>query len=205
MKRTAIVFVAVTMAFIAWIMIVGVNSYDAKWQQIENITDCVVWNETPQLSDTMTWTGVCKDGHTSGSGKLVWRFMKKDAWVERNYTGEMANGKKNGHGVEMHPDTGGRYVGSWKNGKKNGHGVYMNLDHTRYEGGFLDGQFEGHGKLWFENSKYTGKFKNGEFHGRGILRYTPSKFCDAEWNSNEFVTAYKSGEGVCERAAEIGE
>ena len=39
-----------------------------------------------------------------------------------------------------------------------------------YEGEFVNNQYEGEGKYYYENGDiYIGNFKNGHFHGQGMI------------------------------------
>ena len=48
---------------------------------------------------------------------------------------------------------------------------YATQEHPLYRGGFKNGQYHGHGTLYWPGSsllRYVGRFKNGKRHGRGI-------------------------------------
>jgi hypothetical protein len=63
----------------------------------------------------------------------------------------------------------GVYLGHWWMGKPNGFGIFINGT-VRYEGGFIDGTFTGHGILMIENQyRYDGYFQMGEKHGNGVM------------------------------------
>ena len=49
------------------------------------------------------------------------------------YVGDVANGKRHGHGVYYY-DSGDKYTGAWDNGKQTGHGVYIYANGDRYVG-----------------------------------------------------------------------
>lgn len=61
------------------------------------------------------------------------------------YSGEYQNGKMHGQGTLEDSRTGIKYTGTFNNGKITGFGKYKFLDGSEYEGGFLDGKFEGDG------------------------------------------------------------
>ena len=65
------------------------------------------------------------------------------------------------------------YLGEYKNDIPNGKGIkYYKNGNILYEGDFINGKFEGNGKLFFENSFYCiGKYKNGLRNGKGKIYY----------------------------------
>jgi hypothetical protein len=116
----------------------------ARWQRLQNDPGCEVWNKGPQPQETVTWSGPCADGKTTGHGVLVWRFHKDGAWQSSHYEGDMQAGKPHGHGIYVWPN-GDRYDGDWRDGDRQGRGVYVWADGTRYEGPFVDGRMQGVG------------------------------------------------------------
>ena len=92
-------------------------------------------------------------------------------------------------------EDGGYYIGQFKNNKINGNGiVYDKNNEEVYEGEFVDGKREGHGKYYIsEEYYYEGEFKNNEFHGKG-------EFISVKENrtiiSANFEKGKKNGEGV---------
>ncbi len=151
------------------------------WQQLENNSNCKVWNDNPKQDEIVTWTGDCLDERTSGEGTLVWRYFEDGEWKEGTYTGLMSNGRAHGHGVVVYWDTGGGYEGDWKEGKRHGYGVIMFASGDRYEG----------------------EFKGGKWYGRGTLTIEGGSWCDAEWNDEKIVERYAGSGGVCEDWLEI--
>ena len=70
---------------------------------------CKIWNPQPQPNESVTWSGLCKDGFASGKGVLHWTENGKP---DLEFDGEYANGKRNGFGVMITPD-GQRSAGEW--------------------------------------------------------------------------------------------
>ena len=70
-----------------------------RWQQVENKSNCAVWNAFPKPNETGTWSGACANGKAQGRGTQVWRYLEDEEWKESKYTGEMKNGKEHGRGV----------------------------------------------------------------------------------------------------------
>lgn len=58
------------------------------------------------------------------------------------YVGDVANGKRHGHGVYYY-DSGDKYTGNWNHGKQEGHGVYVYANGDRYVGEWLSGKHNG--------------------------------------------------------------
>ena len=86
------------------------NQASPDWITTSN-KPCKVWNPTPQPNESVTWSGVCKDGFATGKGILFWTENGKP---DVEYDGEYVNGKRNGHGVMIFPD-GKRVEGYWVN------------------------------------------------------------------------------------------
>jgi hypothetical protein len=72
---------------------------------------CKIWNPEPQPTESVTWSGPCKNGLASGKGILHWT---EDGKPDAEFDGEYANGKRNGFGVMITPD-GKRTEGDWAN------------------------------------------------------------------------------------------
>ena len=80
----------------------------------------------------------------------------------------------------------GYYTGDVKNGKPEGHGTFAYWDNDdiysmEYVGEFSDGTFNGSGKETEKDSEngiirvYEGQFKNGNYNGYGVLTITDTK------------------------------
>jgi len=65
----------------------------------------------------------------------------------------------------------------FRNSKKNGHGGYKWADGSYYDGNFVNGVFEGHGKYFFADlgKTYTGEFKNANMEGFGTELWQDDK------------------------------
>jgi hypothetical protein len=70
---------------------------------------CKIWDPEPQPNESVTWSGLCKDGLASGKGILRWT---EDGKPDAEFDGEYTNGKRNGFGVMITPD-GQRIEGEW--------------------------------------------------------------------------------------------
>lgn len=80
---------------------------------------------------------------------------------------------------------------------KNGAGVYAEIDGSRYEGQFVNGRFEGEGKVFFgEELDYAGQFRNGLRHGQGKA-WANGHVYEGEWVNGrpegEFTISFANG------------
>jgi hypothetical protein len=80
------------------------------WIETTN-NHCKVWNPEPQINESVTWSGDCKDGYASGKGVLKWTLNGKPDIV---FEGVYDKGKRNGPGVITTPE-GQRFQGLWMN------------------------------------------------------------------------------------------
>jgi hypothetical protein len=142
---------------------------NSKWQQLENIPDCRVWNDEPRLNESVTWTGICRNGHTEGEGELLWYVPKEGAHEKHIYVGHMVRGKLHGYGIYAWPD-GSRYDGMWKEDNRHGKGVYTQPDGARYDGQWKNDYWHGMGTTFdtFGNKIYAGGWVDGQRSGYGV-------------------------------------
>ena len=80
------------MKYSHWIVILcfiltpmGVNA--GQWFKTDK-TNCKIWNLISQTTDTVTWSGECVNGYTSGFGTEVWykngkEFKPKEKKLKR--------------------------------------------------------------------------------------------------------------------------
>ena len=64
--------------------------------------------------------------------------------VTQGYTGDMKNGKRDGHGTLTYVD-GSKYVGEFKDDVRSGHGVWTNVRGDHYEGEWANDRRNGFG------------------------------------------------------------
>lgn len=80
-----------------------------------------------------------------------------------NYTGDLKNGMKEGHGTATYVD-GSKYVGEFKNNLRSGHGVWTNARGDRYDGQWADDKRNGVGTYIDANGAVSrGIWQEGEF------------------------------------------
>jgi hypothetical protein len=105
---------------------------------------CKIANPNPKPSESVTWSGACKDGFADGDGIMQWYDQDKP---------------------------GSRYEGTVVRGLLAGQGKLTLADGTTYDGGWLDGKQNGTGTLRAANgASYSGEWKNGMPDGRGVMR-----------------------------------
>ncbi|OZB19373.1 MAG: PEGA domain-containing protein [Marinobacter sp. 34-60-7] len=77
--------------------------------------------------------------------------------------------------------------GEWLGGIRTGDGTWQDDNGLRYEGHFVDGQFEGSGTAWYpDGSRYQGDWKAGERHGEGTWRSADGSEYTGQFASNLF-------------------
>ena len=113
------------------------------WIEVLDHAGCYIWNHSPQIQETVTWTGDCIDGKLSGTGEKEWLFLKDGKEVKSSGHGEYVDGKQNGHWVYRFED-GAVGEGLYIDGKLNGHWVYRFEDGFVSEGLYIDDKRDGH-------------------------------------------------------------
>ncbi|KAJ7513561.1 hypothetical protein O6H91_23G004500 [Diphasiastrum complanatum] len=87
---------------------------------------------------------------------------------------------------------GDMYRGEYFKGKLSGSGVYTFHLSGKYEGNWVDGEFDGHGvETWDAGSRYRGQYKCGLRDGFGVY-----KFYNGDEYSGEWVNGHSHGSGV---------
>jgi antitoxin component YwqK of YwqJK toxin-antitoxin module len=67
------------------------------------------------------------------------------------------------------------YKGFFKNGKPNGQCQYYICSILAYDGEWKDGQYNGYGKEFEENTFYQGEFRDGLYYGKGAIYHNGGK------------------------------
>ena len=122
---------------LAWSLAATGALAEGRWQQVENMANCVVWNAVPfpAPKETVTWTGKCENGRIDGKGKLIWRYLISGSWNEVSYTGAVWRGRKHGRGVFVFAN-GNRYEGNWRGDRPNGNGTYYYAEDAHVLSGY---------------------------------------------------------------------
>ena len=135
----------------------GVWFADAK-------TGCKYFDNQPEPSQTIAWSGPCVNGFAEGRGKLD-IFVKGKPYQQ--YEGDMKAGKSTGHGTARSAD-GYSYTGGFLDNKLHGHGVEQHPDGTRFEGEYVNDQRNGHGVYtWPDGTRFEGEYRNDKPNGQG--------------------------------------
>lgn len=139
------------------------------------------WDSEPERDLEFTWEPEpgtpfrpLAGGTIDGSGKLVWRIRGSAAHDRRSvystYTGEVRDGRPNGHGRLERRD-GEVYEGEWTDGVLNGKGSHLDADGNRYTGDFVGGLPHGSGRqAMADGTIYEGGFSRGRRHGAATLK-----------------------------------
>jgi len=153
----------------------------SRWQGTIN-TECRVWNPDPKANETLTWSGACVNGRAEGTGVVVARFPENGAWKEERYEGEMKNGKQHGQGTLYYAE-GGLFTGLFvEDNPYSGRREFP--DGSRYEGTFLNNEFDGNGRYTYrDGSYYAGEFKRNLPNGNGALHLQGKQPISGHWTN----------------------
>ena len=154
------------------------------WAKLSSPTGCFVWawpssERFSWLGKTFSWSGECNDDTSMAYG----RGTLKPDWGdgEREFTGELVDGKRQGQWVLQRAD-GGVYKGPYVDGKRHGHWVLRDGDGYVREGPYIDGREHGHwvfrwadevlDKWWVPGTVSEGPYVDGKRHGRWVDRFS---------------------------------
>jgi hypothetical protein len=135
---------------------------------------CKAANPFPQLEESITWSGACKDGFADGEGVLVFLLRGRE---HSRFTGTLVLGWAQGRGVLQFPD-GSKYQGEWAKSQENGQGRREWPDGSWYEGAWKDGQPHGQGEYRRPDGRtFTGEWIDGVYQGSPAddQRYDPNR------------------------------
>jgi hypothetical protein len=121
-------------------------------------TQCRVFKPNLKPTETVSWSGACKDRLADGAGTASWFNNSK---LSVTFKGLFKAGKIHGKGV-MNGADGDKYDGEYKDGMRHGKGVYVSGKGERYEGEYENNLRHGNGVLIEANGgRYEGEFRNG--------------------------------------------
>ncbi|HEX2964585.1 MAG TPA: hypothetical protein VHO84_02310 [Syntrophorhabdaceae bacterium] len=147
------------------LLFVSVGAHAGEWI-VDSKTGCKSWNPNPLPNETISWSGECVDGYTSGLGTEIWY---KDGKENGYYKGEMRRGKMDGKGAYTWAN-GNKYEGDYVDGKRTGKGSFSWANGDKYIGDFVDGKRTGKGiYTWANGNKYEGDFVDGKGTGKGTF------------------------------------
>ncbi|WP_083444514.1 PEGA domain-containing protein [Herbaspirillum rhizosphaerae] len=162
----------------------------------------------PIPSDSVSWTGPCRDGIASGSGELKFETngvvtmryvgMLAAGWADgqgtayfkdgEQYAGDFAEGFRHGHGKQLLAN--GTFEGEFVKGLRNGRGVYVWNTGDRYDGNWVDGKREGKGDVLTKDGyRYIGDFANNMRHGNGVVIAPDGTRVEGRFENDERVGA----------------
>ncbi|MGI9511398.1 MAG: MORN repeat-containing protein [Anderseniella sp.] len=186
------------------------------WISTSNQECQVASDEALKENESVTWSGACRDGRATGSGRLEW-FV--DGKFSGDYDGEMSDGRFHGKGLmrfqvekgkgfdrlegtfamgepegeaRFDAANGDFYTGGFHKGERHGMGYYRLVTGEQYYGDFENGQRHGMGFLIDnDGNAFLGQFENGEAKGAGVVENSDgSKF------QGEFAKSLPSGAGT---------
>lgn len=110
------------------------------------------------------------------------------------YTGEMADGKREGRGLCLY-NNGTLYQGFWKKGKEHGYGTIMTADRRRviFEGNFERGKMSGFGTYYYASSgeaivsRYIGEFRENQRNGMGRYVWSDGSEFNGNWSQDQMT------------------
>lgn len=136
---------------------------------------------------------ISKEGHkpwqqtvalSAGNEKTL--VGKLDAYTRVEYRdGTWIGGVKTGDG--SYEDAEGlRYEGHFVDGEFDGKGIAWHPDGSRYEGDWLQGRRHGEG-AWRDatDTRYTGQFRNDQFDGQGTLTLANDDILTGQWSEGQ--------------------
>ena len=157
------------------------------WVSTSN-QDCQVLGDAAlKDNEAVTWSGACRDGRATGSGRLEWIV---DGKLSGDYDGEMSDGRFHGKGLMRFQVEKGkgfdRLEGTFAMGEPEGEARFDAANGDFYTGGFHKG--ERHGVGYYQlvtGEEYYGDFENGQRHGLGFL---------IDNDGNAFLGQFENGE-----------
>lgn len=141
--------------------------------------------ETIRYDDGCVYTGQVANGKRNGKGTMTWPSGEV-------YEGDFVDNKRHGRGKCTWP-SGNVYEGDFVDGECTGKGKYTWPNGSVYEGDFVDDKATGKGKLtWGKDSKwagdtYEGDFVDGKRTGIGTYIYADGRVQSGRWEDGEFL------------------
>lgn len=146
------------LAIATGIVIAAVPAQAGTWV-VDSRSGCQVWNPSPQLEETVAWSGSCVNGRAEGRGTVQWRKHEVPSETDE---GEWRDGRQTGRGTQSWAT--GQYEGELSDGEPSGHGVLI-VQKLRYEGNFQNGKPNGSGTLTTGSETVQGTWKDGCLQG----------------------------------------
>ncbi len=161
---------------------VGKEVGSSCWMETENNPGCYLWNGGLAANATVTWSGECAGGLAQGTGSRIWSYTDSDGNpTSSSGTGELRNGKENGHWT-FRTAGGGGSEGPYVDGKMNGHWTWRYAT-TNPEGStlgeiggvlkgpYVDGMRNGHWTWrWADGDVWEGPYVDNKKNGHWVHR-----------------------------------
>ena len=183
---------------------------------LDQETQCQVWDSDPSTSQSLRWSGECKDGKAKGKGIAQWYekgavvtsiegVMQEGRCQEEclvyvtlgknkfKYVGQLKDNDLQGKGTLTWPD-GNVYAGDWMEGQRHGSGKFVWKNGTEYIGDWRNDKSTGKGTYtWVDRDekKYIGDVKDDKFHGSGVMFYANGDKYSGSW-----VNGKRHGKGT---------
>ena len=155
------------------------------------VRDGMLWNGTltnHRIDAEREYTGTIVNGKKEGKGTLYFYAGKCKG---DKYVGNFKNGKFNGWGVYTHAN-GAKYDGQWVDDKKQGFGIFEWPNGAKYDGQWADGNLNGYGTYtWPDGEKYVGQYADGKRKGKGTLTLPGGAKYVGQWADDK-----KNGQGT---------
>lgn len=129
--------------------------------------ECLLFNAEAKAGDSVSWTGTCVDGYASGLGTATFTQDGKT----QSFTAHFARGMVPDGNVFVQWGDGWRYEGGMVEGRFQGAGVLVTDTKDRFEGQWTSGKMMGFGVLRrASGERYAGDWKDDKPNGAGELR-----------------------------------
>ena len=120
------------------------------------------------------------------TGKIKVKWLFEDTFAEYEGDVNLITRFPEGNGKLINKD-GTYYIGEFKCGKYDGKGTLFDKnDQIIYEGYFVEGLYEGKGKMNLDKYYYIGEFKEGKFDGKGKLFKNNNLFYEGDFIDGKF-------------------
>lgn len=186
----------------SWVAWYEISAHNRLYKYIMTTNNnCYVYDQLFDPSDSVSWSGSCKDGYAHGTGTLQWYVDNK---ISGKYQGEMLSGKRHGIGTYIWGD-GSSFEGKWVDDKQSGLGLMINTDGSSYRGGMLVGKRHGSGTYkWGNGRTYEGNWINNKQNGFGVLFDSDGSISKKGlWDNGEFTRSCSSHDGCIALASDI--
>ncbi len=141
-QRETVMFSSARLKFIAFASLAFLSqmaahpSYANTYATATNQT-CMVYNQYPQVNETLEYTGECVEGYAQGMGSMNWLI---DGKAYQTASGNLVRGKFEGICEMNMLDNPLAYKGMCENNVPHGQGKMTYKDGSNFEGQFIHGK-----------------------------------------------------------------